>query len=360
MATTERKIKVVDCDTHFWQPVEMWESYIEPKHKDAVLKQVGAVDIANKLPPGVMAKVEESRAIRGGDHAPERLQWMDEEGIDVNIIYPGTGLFAYASDPIVSSAACRALNRFAANFADADRARLKPCMLLPVRFPELALEEFRYASQELKLEAIFAAPTPDPTRRWSDPSYDPLWEAVQEAGVVMTFHEFTRMGGDAPIVARQSYKDSYPLMYLCGHVVEAQLAVMDMIGGGALERFPGLKVGFVEAHVAWLPGWLATMDSIWPRVSTMYDETGGTGTLSMTPTEFFRRQCFIVAFPDDAWIAEVVKYVGEDNVTVCTDYPHPQTRYGAVEMFHERQSHLPESVRRKVLGGNAVRIFNLE
>ena len=47
-------------------------------------------------------------------------------------------------------------------------------------------------------------------------------------------------------------------------------------------------------------------------------------------------------------------------MTVCTDYPHPQTRYGAVEMFHERQSHLTESVRRKVLGGNAVRIFNLE
>ena len=359
MTTTEVKTKVVDCDTHFWQPLELWEQHIDPKQKDKVVGHIRAHDQNLHLNDSVRAKLAETQKNRGGDYAPERLAWMDEEGIFANIIYPGQGLLAYHPDPHIAAAACRAINRWESEFMQAAPDRLKPCMMLPMRHPDLALEEFHYATQELGLDVIFAAPTPARERRWSDSALDPLWSAIQESGAVMTFHEFTRMGGDMPVVARESYRDMYALSYLCGHTVEAQLAVMDLIGGGVLERFPGLKVGFVEAHVAWLPGWLALMDSLWPRISTSYDETSGTGTLSMTPTECFRRQCFIVAFPDDAWIGEVVKYVGEDNVMFCTDFPHPQTRWGGVEMFHERQPHIAEPVARKILGENAARFFNL-
>lgn len=352
-------VAVVDCDTHFWQPLDEWEPYIDPAHREVVVEYVAASDPMPKLDAAVREKLLADMAqIRGGDHAPDRLRWMDDEGIAVNVIYPGW-LHASAPDPVVASAAARAMNRWAADFASAAPERLLPCMTLPMGFPDRALAELRYAVDELGLRVVFAAPTPDRARRWSDPSLDPLWAAMQDAGVVMTFHEFTRLGGDAPFVARESYRDSYALMYLCGHSVEAQLAVMDVIGGGVLERFPRLKVGFVEAHVAWLPGWLALMDSLWPRISTSFRERTGTGTLALRPTEYFGRQCFITAFPDDAWIAQVVEHVGEDCVTLATDFPHPQTRYGVVKMFEDQQAELPQGVRDKILGGNAARIFGL-
>jgi predicted TIM-barrel fold metal-dependent hydrolase len=308
----------------------------------------------------VRMAIEARMANPAGDEPKARLRWMDAEGLTANIIYPGAGLIAYAPDPDIAGAACRALNRFAANFADADRARLKPCISLPWRFPELALAELRHAKEDLGLEVVFSAPTPDRKHRWSDPVFDPIWQEMSDREIVMTFHEFTRVGEDMPIVARPCYRDSYPLMYLCGHTVEAQLAVMDMIGGGALERFPDLQVGFVEAHVAWLPGWLALMDSIWPRISTSFSSTSGTGSLPLRPSEYFRRQCFIVAFPDDAWLPEVIRYVGEDNLTMCSDFPHPQTREHGEEMLREHHPDLDESVRRKILGGNAARIFGLD
>ncbi|NRA07675.1 MAG: amidohydrolase family protein [Myxococcales bacterium] len=351
---------VVDCDTHFWQPLERWEGYLEPAHKDAVVAFFRENDGMKSVDPEVRKVIEERMAEPAGDDARARLAWMDASGLSANIIYPGAGLVAYAPEPQVARAASRALNRFAADFADADRSRLKPCLTLPWRFPELALDELRHASEALGLEVVFAAPTPDPERRWSDPAFDPLWREMQARELVLTFHEFTRVSSDMQLVARPCYRDSYALSYLCGHSVEAQLAVMDVIGGGMLERFPELSVGFVEAHVAWLPGWLALMDSIWPRISSGYKSSEGTGTLAHPASEYFRRQCFIVAFPDDAWIPEVLRYVGEDNLTFCTDFPHPQTREEPERTLRERHAALGEATLAKVLGGNAARIFHLD
>ena len=358
---------VVDCDTHFWQPLAQWEQHIPATHKDAIVTYLTPKDDDGSK--YMREKTAPFQAIKGGDDPVERIKWMDEEGIAVNLIFPGAGLVTYLPDPDAVSAACRALNTWASRFAAHAPDRLKPCMVLPWRYPEHALEEFRYATQKLKLEAIFAAPTPVPERRWSDQALDPLWKAIQDAGVGMTFHEFSR-APSGNVVARASYKDSYPMMYLCGHTVEAQLCVMDLILGGVLERFPRLNVGFVEAHCAWLPGWLALMDSLWPRTSTFFSQyrpaavsttaAAPIGALSMKPSDYFRRQCFIVAFPDDAWVEENVKYVGEDNVAICTDYPHPQTRYHVTRTLDQHQPWLTERVRRKILGENAARFLGFK
>jgi hypothetical protein len=185
---------------------------------------------------------------------------------------------------------------------------------------------------------------------------------VQEAGAVMMFHEFTRVDRtELPIVIRPCNSDSYPISYLAGHAVEAQLAVTDLIGGGALDRFPELKVGFVEAHVAWLPGWLALMDSVWPRVSSRYSETTGTGTLQKHPTEYFRRQCTIVAFPDDVWVPEVIKYVGAECITLCSDFPHPNAagRTPIADVFRATNPNLDTADVDLIVNGNGRRLFGL-
>ena len=358
MVTLAKKTKVVDCDTHFWQPLDRWVAYVEPKHRDTVAQFLGGLrektsDISKKM------GMSEYYAIRGGDDPAERLKWMDSEGMDANVIYPGAGLVTTLPEAEAASAACRALNLWAAEFARAAPDRLKPCIALPMRHPEHAVRELAFACQKLGLKTAFVAPTPAPDRRWSESAYDPLWGEMQDSGVVLTFHEFSRVPQGDPVVARPSYKDLYPFMYFCAHIVEIELAMMDVIGGGVLERFPRLQVGFVEANVAWLPGWLTSMDSLWGWLSSSKRKPKGTRAMSLTATEFFRRQCFIDAFPDDAMVPEVVNHVGEDNVVLCTDYPHPGTTYRMAETFRSNYPELPERVKRKLLGGNAERIFGL-
>ena len=49
------------------------------------------------------------------------------------------------------TASCRAVNRWNAEFATASPNRLKPTMLLPMRYPDYALTELRYAVDVLGL-----------------------------------------------------------------------------------------------------------------------------------------------------------------------------------------------------------------
>jgi predicted TIM-barrel fold metal-dependent hydrolase len=354
----------MDLDTHFWQPLELWRPFIDPEHERAVVEFHLDADPLGKstIDPEVEKKIRERQGNPAVEDPVERLRWMDGEGVYLNVVYPYPAWFSFATDPVIAAAGCRALNRWAAWFAGHDRDRLKPAMMLPVLHPELALAEFRYASEELGLEVVFAAPTPHRDRRWSDPAFDPLWGAMQDAGAVMMFHEFTRVDtGEMPIVIRPCYRDSYPISYLCGHAVEAQLAVTDLIGGGALDRFPELHVGFVEAHVAWLPGWLALMDDLWPRISTRFGTTEGTGTLAHRPTEYFRRQCTIVAFPDDTWVPQVIEQVGVECLTLCSDFPHPNAvnRTPLADVFRATNPGLSAAEQDAVINGNARRLFGL-
>lgn len=359
----------MDLDTHFWQPLEMWRGFIDREHAQAVvafhedIDPLGAKNSASSnVDPAVVKKIRERQNNPAVEDPTERLRWMDSEGLYMNVIYPYPAWFSFCSDPIIAAAGCRALNRWAGNFAGTNRDRLKPAMMLPMLFPDLALREFEYASRELGLDTVFAAPTPHKDRRWSDPSFDPLWDAIERAGAVMMFHEFTRVDrSEMPIVIRPCYLDSYPLSYLAGHAVEAQLAVTDIIGGGTLERFPTLKVGFVEAHVAWLPGWLALMDNLWARLSSRFAVTTGTGSLPLRPTDYFARQCTIVAFPDDTWVPQVVEYVGAECITLCSDFPHPNAanRTPIDKVFRETNPSLTVAQQDLVINGNARRMYGL-
>jgi predicted TIM-barrel fold metal-dependent hydrolase len=358
MADLKAASRVIDCDTHFWQPIELWASYIDAEHRDAVCALFGSGPVGEQVPAHVMAKVQAAMAVRGADHTEDRLAWMDSEGIDACVIYPsGMGLLAYHQDPDIAAAACRALNHWCADFQKAAPERLLPCMILPWYYPERALEEFHVA-KDLGLKIAFCAPTPSVERRWSDKVYDPLWAAMQDAGVVMTFHEFTRIpGATSNFVARKAYKDQYAMTYLCGHTVEAMLSLMDVLLGGICHRFPRLQIGFVEAHVAWLQGWLEMLDSAWERPVTAQERIDAGRADELSPSAVFKRQCFITAFPDDRGIDLLVERLGSHVVTLSTDYPHPQAIPQLRSAFEAAYPSLPERAKRDILGGSMSRIL---
>ena len=378
-------MKVVDCDTHFWQPLDVWQNHIDPAWREKIKEAHSQIkppyvaintSVENKpgAPPpasgtaksaklndwsNFQAKNEAAYKIRGGDYPDARLEWMDQEGIDACIIYPTLAAgHAYHPDVEMATQAIRGLNRWAADFAAHAPQRLKPCFMLPWHDPKRALAELDGALK-LGMRVAFSAPMPSRQHRWSDRAYDPLWKALQDNDVTMTFHDFTRIpGGHAQLAARETYSANYMMMYLCGHTVEPQLTLMDLMLGGVFNRFPKLKMVFVEAHIAWLPGWLASMDQQWARIKSVQDISDWQDT-DMTPTELFRRQGAIVAFPDDVWLNETINYVGADNILICSDYPHPQTRYQLVQEFASNYPALSPNVRQKILGGNATHIFGL-
>jgi predicted TIM-barrel fold metal-dependent hydrolase len=332
MPTTD----VVDCDTHYWEPLELWADYLDPAFRnqaphfvhdgDRLLMQVGE-SIYPSAPehPGLAKTYGPDETLHEqtiwdkavSTDAPRRLKTMDEEGVDVQIIFPTLGMVGFSGirDPQLAGACARAYNRYCADFAATDPRRLRPTMLLPFNHPDVAIEEMRYAREQCGLTITFVNPTPPLETCWSDPVFDNLWSAMEDLNVTLALHE-SAVGAGPSTVGVTRYRGRSRLLYLCAHTVEPQLAIMDLILGGVLVAHPRLRVGMLEAHLSWIPGWLALLDHLGDRYSEARVHP------ELRPSDIFKQRCFVAAFPDDIAIRETIDQVGLANVVFSSDWPH--------------------------------------
>ena len=229
-------------------------------------------------------------------------------------------------DPALAGAFCRAYNRYMSEYCSTDPDRLKGAMIVPYNHPDVAALEARWAFDR-GLTVAVTNPTPPDDRAWSDTFYDLVWKTFDELEIPLAFHEITT-GCPPHTLGVQRYAKTYHMVYLVTHVVETVLGVTDLILSATMERFPRLRIMLAEAHTAWVPGWLSLLDY------THYTVGQGSGfartirarshelALSATPSEYFRRQCFVSAFPDDALLVDALN-VAPGSIMFSTDWPHP-------------------------------------
>jgi predicted TIM-barrel fold metal-dependent hydrolase len=362
---------VIDADTHYWEPITAWSDYIDPAFRDRaprfvddrgrLLMRVGE-SVYPSMPnhPG-LAKVYgpddalhpqtvHDKAVSTDPDA--RLGEMDAQDAAVHVIYPTLGMVGFngIEDPELAGACARAYNRYCAAFAASDPVRLKPVMLVPFNHPDVAAREIAYARGTCGLDIAFANPTPPEEVPWSDARYDVVWSALEDLDVTLTFHEST-VGAGPTTIGINRYWGSGKMVYLCTHTVEPQLAVMDMIAGGVLHRHPRLRVGLLEAHVSWVPGLLQLIDY---KMGPSHEVRGG--ALTMPPSDYFRRQCFVAVFADDVGIVEAANYLGEDNLVFSSDWPHKSLddQDGSAQALSARHD-LPDPLKQRLLSANARR-----
>jgi predicted TIM-barrel fold metal-dependent hydrolase len=189
---------------------------------------------------------------------------------------------------------------------------------------------------------------------WHHESFDPVWAAFEDLDMIASFHSGT--AAITNIVGIDRYQ-LYTMNSLCSHVIEGMLCLMDLTIGGVLERFPKLRVGIVETHVAWLPGWLALMDDLQPRHLEWLNLKN---PLKMLPSEYFKRQCYITAFPDDPMLGTVIDLVGDDRIAISSDFPHKNSRRDMVAIFKELHSDLSEESQKKILSTNMFSMLGVD
>jgi predicted TIM-barrel fold metal-dependent hydrolase len=351
---------VYDADGHVVEPWDMWVDYLDPAFRTIaptnVVDNIGRprrVVAGELMPPSVhiLETEAEQHEERAGGHDPKaRLLDMDAEGIERSIIFPSLGLrFGGLSDPVATDALCRAYNNWLSDYCDADRNRLVGVALLPQQDARLAVAEAHRSVEKLGFKAVMLRPNPINGRNLDHPSYEPLWNELEELGVPAAFHEGTTQN----IV--QSGADrfqNFAFRHTCSHPHEQQFALLSLIGGGVLERHPKLKAVFLESGVGWLPYWLERMDQ------NTADWGYATLRLPMRPSEYFARQCFITCEQREGLLPAVVDLLGDDFVMFASDYPHPDGVFpGAVTLLSDRTD-LSDKTKTKLLATNATRCFN--
>ncbi|MGH9074939.1 MAG: amidohydrolase family protein, partial [Acidimicrobiales bacterium] len=112
---------------------------------------------------------------------------------------------------------------------------------------------------------------------------------------------------------------------------QLQMAVMHVIDGGVLERFPDLRVGFFEGDVGWLPHWLGRLDETYDKMALVSGDRRR-GALAQ-----FRDQCVISGEPADAGLALTASTVGAGRVLWASDWPHQDGAWpDPVEILRDR------------------------
>ena len=160
-------------------------------------------------------------------------------------------------------------------------------------------------------------------------------------------------GAYLPTAGADRFPGQWFFTHTISHPFEQMLASLSFICKGVLERFPQLKVVFLESGAGWLPYWLWRMDEHFEKLPFQVP------WLKMKPSEYFRRQCYISCEPDEDNLGAIVQAVGEDRILFASDYPHWDSTFpGAPKAILDRTDIGPEA-KKKILGENALRLLGI-
>ena len=371
--------KIIDSDMHIMEPMDLWDKYIEAKFRDHAPRPVrvpsrgdlNLLILDGKEPrgqsPTLAQDVRMISARRGntrtdeidfarkrGFDAKSQLEAMDIEGIDVAVLFPTACLHIMTMpdmDPHLAAAICRAYNNWLYDFCQENPKRLFGAALLPPHDVSLAVREARRAKQELGFVTAFLRATPLPGQAWFSIYWEALWAELEDLSLPVGFHECTN-SGNYPHLERFGINNRL-LRHVCTHVTGQMVTMVDIILGGVLERFPALKVGFLECNCGWAPSWLQRMDRHWGQLGKM-----DAPLLTMKPSEYFKRQCVIGCEGDEADVGYAVQQIGDDNIVFSTDYPHSDSDFpkATQEFFHQE---MPMDSRRKILWDNCAKFYGI-
>ena len=377
----KRGFKVIDGDGHMQEPLDIWTNYMPEAFKDRAPNVVGhSGKIVHKYgpceiyPEGKVIVTKESEfshmedrygdAYRSWWSMPDRLKDMDAEGVDIAIGFPTNGQLlgsdVWAKDADLHAAMVAAYNNWAIDYCKESGGRVKAIAHATSRSKELGVQEVRRMAETTEVVGIFH-PSMEIESSWGDPAFDPMWQTLEETHLPVCWH------GSASHPLARSFdpisKKYGPLSHALMHPVGAMLALGGMVYGGVLERYPNLKAGFYESNAGWLPFWLARLDDHTDGrqgvfLSTDDDDNalGSKKSLSMKPSDYFRRQCFIACDPDEGTLSLVAEYMDGENIIFNTDYPHPDAAFpGAVDDFLEQS--ITESHKEKILWDNSVKLY---
>jgi predicted TIM-barrel fold metal-dependent hydrolase len=351
--------RVIDVDGHVFEPDSLWEEHLDPAFIDRRPRLVhddrGTTRYeleGHLVPPGtgrgawVPEGIREASLKREGGVDPiARLVDMDEEGIDVAVLYATAALGLYAfSDLELSIACCRAYNDWLATYCAAAPDRLKGTPALPLRSVPDALDEARRAITELGFVSI-TMPCAVFERNPDDAEHDPIFALAEELDVPVGFHA----GG--PRFCYSRFVDSYATLHALEFAFDVMFAAATIVCGGVLERFPRLRVLLLEAGAAWGPYLFERLDEHYEKRS---DEMPH---ISKPPSEFLADGRIVVSCEGEQHLPHALSGLGTHSVVYASDYPHWDAEFPDTVRHIADRDDLTAAEKSAVLGENAARIY---
>ena len=281
-----------------------------------------------------------------------RLHDMDAEDLSVAVLYP-TLFLAYplTVDPRLAGALGSAYNRWMAD-ATGGSDRLRWAAVVNLDTVSEAVSQVREA-RRLGAVAVMVLGTAG-DRLLDDPALLPFFEAVAEEDLTLAVH----VGWSCPPLSNL-YTELYTSTVI-PFLAPLLMGFAALVAGGILDRWPTLRVAFLEAGCEWVHFMVHRLEHRFHFATSMARIIPPTAPrAAWAPQEYLRRgNLYLSAEVDDALLPQVIDLVGENQIIFGSDMPHGDRERFAVKTLLSRTD-LGETAKRKILEQNPRRLYRL-
>lgn len=382
-------VTIVSADSHVLAPAEDFINYLEPRYRHCRDTYMADLEkfydffgfFGYPFKPEVLDIIDTRGALRAGGEIGtfdplRRLREVEAEGVVAELLNPGSALgFIPLFDslqsrwsPEMRAAGARAHNRFLADYCSEAPDRLLGVYLI-YPWPDMdAIGEQCRRVRELGGKAVkppMQAGVPgDPCPAFFDRYWDPMWAACEENELVVHIH--AGHGGEqgtfldlirnaaiqegAPDPAGGEELSPFAKLF---ETFRERIPLWQLMWGGVFDRFPRLKISFLEIHGDWVPGTLAFLDK-------RYRDDGGSA-MQLSPSEYWARNCAVGASLLRHGDVAARHAIGVDRLMFGTDYPHREGTWpNTLDWIRASLNEVPEKEARMILGDNAIDFYGLD
>jgi predicted TIM-barrel fold metal-dependent hydrolase len=333
----------IDADAHVIESEETW-SYIADEKLRPFLITPGGGRPQNWLIDGrvfnrgVNVNRELPEAIREMRDIDGRLKHMDELEIDLQVLYPSLFLRPLTGKPEVEVAICRSYNRWLTEICGKGRGRLCWIAVVPVIDMASAVSEVQFAKANGACGIFMRGLIDD--KRLSHPFFFPLYEEAEKSNLPICVHAST---GNFDWVQQFDGENGFMRFK-----VPVLSAFHSIVHDGVPKKFPKLRFGFIEVRAQWIP-YMAV------EIAKRFERENKAMARNM-----IRDNHIYVACQTDDDLPYVIKYAGEDNIVIGSDYGHNDTS-SEIEALRavKRNGEVEPKVIDKILYDNAKALYGL-
>jgi predicted TIM-barrel fold metal-dependent hydrolase len=360
-----KNFPIVDVDSHHYESESLSEilEYMD----DPVIQQlaqsasqtgqrsvgvfaggVGYQDMGGRVMRYATRRLEKTS---GGKHRDVTLskRWMDAMGVDIAVMFP-TPMLTLGLHPQVEVevAMARAYNRWLCERVLAHEPRLRSMLYLPFNEPDACYRLVEQFGEKPGVAGFMV--TAARHRPVHHNSYMRTYALLEEMGLPLGFHAGYNWNEQS-----MEMMNKFISVHAIGFVFYNMVHLTNWIVNGLPERFPKLKVVWIESGLAWVPFMMQRLDNEYMMRSSECP------ALKQRPSDYMRQMFFSsqpLEMTDMGALEQTFRMIKADTqLLYSSDYPHWD--FDLPSVIYDLPF-LNEQAKRNILGGNAVRLFNLK
>jgi predicted TIM-barrel fold metal-dependent hydrolase len=192
-------------------------------------------------------------------------------------------------------------------------------------------------------------------RLLDDPGLLPFYEAMAESDLPLAVH----VGWACPAI-NNLYTHIYPSGVIA-FSMPVLMGMVSMMSGGILDRFPNLRVVYLEAGCLWVHFILERLHHRFQHSGkNLANVVSRTAPIQkLTPMDYVKQgNLYFSAEIEDVLLPQVLELVGEGQILFGSDMPHGDRERFAAGMLRERKD-ISDAAKTKILESNPAKFYNL-